>query len=273
MARKSSVKISDKRKKQKIIGCLLALLLIAAAGIVYVKKAEFAIRWHRMFESLSLSTVEKDPIPDPERWRLLRQDLQRWRVHYAAAYRSAATGEEKHKVLEDARALLENTMPEMMRCWLGTPWDFNGIATEPGKGKIACGYFVSTVMEGAEFQVSRTQLAQQASQNILRTFLKQNDLRLRVGVPYKTFCQEMMRCESGIYIIGLDTHIGFLIVKNQSLIFLHSSGSKPWCVVEESGEQAHVLEKSNYRVMGNITGSDDVLRRWLLGDAFATFYQ
>jgi len=273
LARKSSVKIADKRKTQKIIGGLLALLLIAASGIAYVKRTELAIRWHRMFQALSRPTVQKNPVPDPSRWLLLRKDLQRWRMHYAAAYRAAATAEEKHRVIEDARSLLENTMPEMMRCWLGTPWDFNGTATEPGGGKIACGYFVSTVMEGADFQVSRTQLAQQASQNILRTFLKQNDLRLRVGVPYKTFCQETMRCEPGIYIIGLDTHVGFLIVKDQSLIFLHSSGSNPWCVVEESQEQALVLARSNYRVMGNITGSDDALRRWLLGDAFATFHQ
>ena len=272
MTRKSSVKIADKRKTQKIIGCLLALLLLAASGIAYVKRTELAIGWHRMFQGLSLSTVEKDPVPDPARWSLLRLDLQRWRTHYAAAYRSVATAEEKHRVLEDTRSLLENTMPEMMRCWLGTPWDFNGTATEPGGGKIACGYFVSSVMEGADFQVSRTQLAQQASQNILRTFLNQDDLRVRVGVPYKTFCQETIRCEPGIYIIGLDTHVGFMIVKNLSLTFLHSSGSKPWCVVEESAESAEVIERSNYRVIGNITGSDDVLRRWLLGDTFATYH-
>jgi hypothetical protein len=41
-------------------------------------------------------------------------------------------------------------------------------------------------------------------------------------------------------------------------------------VVDESSELALVLERSNYRVLGNITGNDEVIRRWLMGDKFPT---
>ena len=34
----------------------------------------------------------------------------------------------------DARLVLEHALPAMMRCRLGTPWDFNGTAKGPGAG-------------------------------------------------------------------------------------------------------------------------------------------
>ena len=33
--------------------------------------------------------------------------------------------------------------------WIGTKWDFNGITEVPQQGKIACGYFVTTVLRDA----------------------------------------------------------------------------------------------------------------------------
>ena len=75
----------------------------------------------------------------------------------------------------DARLILELMMPEMMRCWLGTPYDFNGTAEKPGDGKIACGYFVSTVIRDTGFRVNRFKFAQQPSENILRTFISSDD--------------------------------------------------------------------------------------------------
>ncbi len=249
----------------------LAVLILCIAVVAWWKKESLSIAWHRLLPSIPGIKKEIAPVPDQARWELLQQDLKRWRVHYAQQYRSAKTAQEKYRVLHACRDLLEHNLPEMMRCWLGTAWDFNGTAVQPGAGKIACGYFVSTILEGADFQINRTQLAQQASQNILRTFINEEDLRLRVGVPYKTFATETSRGEPGIYIIGLDTHVGFLVVKDQTFHMIHSSGSNPWCVVEENPEQAHVLERSNYRVLANITANDAVIRRWLLGESFGTF--
>lgn len=229
------------------------------------------MHWFRMVGSpLSQKNEPPAPAPDQGKWRVLSADLQRWRQHYAKEYRSASTAAQKKKVIAEARKVLEHCLPEMMRCWLGTPWDFNGTATEPGGGKIACGYFVTTVLKEAGFEIERTKLAQQASQSIIRTFLPQDEMRLRVGVPYKTFRFETMRGAPGIYLVGLDSHVGFVIVRDEEFRFIHSSGSRPWSVVDESSEEALVLERSNYRVLGNLSASDDVIRRWLLGEKFPT---
>ncbi len=252
---------------RRVLWSVLALLLIGLGIYGYLRRGEWALFVNRYGPQ---SSDQAAVVPDVERWDLLRKDIERWRMHHAREYDAATSKDDQARVLGEARSLLEHSLPELMRCWLGTPWDFNGTAKTPGEGKIACGYFVSTVMEGAGFRVKRAELAQQASQNILLSFLTQDALRLRRGVPYKTFRIETERSETGIYIVGLDTHVGFLVVKDQSYTFIHSSGSRPWCVVEENPDEAHVLERSNYRVLGNLTANDAMVKKWLHGEAFAT---
>ena len=172
-------------------------------------------------------------------------------------------------MLDDARVVLESALPGMMRCWLGTPWDFHGTAENPGGGKIACGYFVSTILRDAGFQVHRYHLAQQPSGNILRTFLPRDSCKLTTGQDYETFANTLEVAEPGIYIVGLDTHVGFIVVRDGELRFIHSSGSRPWAVVEESRADAHVLRQSNWRMLGHLTTDRDALRKWLAGTSFA----
>ena len=111
-----------------------------------------------------------------------------------------------------------------MQCWLGTPWDFNGTAHEPGTGKVACGYFVSSVLQDAGFRVEWAPLAQQASQNILRTFLSAEEMKIRVGMDYDRFLNEVLSSGRGIYIVGLDSHVAFLVL---SLIHI-SEPTRPY---------------------------------------------
>ena len=165
----------------------------------------------------------------------------------------------------DARVLLEKTLPEMMHCWLGTPWDFNGTAAKPGGGRIACGYFVATVLQDAGFQVDRYQLAQQASGDILRSFLPKESCALTVGKDYQAFAAEMEKREPGVYIVGLDTHVVFVVVGGDGFRVIHSSGSRPWCVVDQGRDEAGVLQRSNWRMLGNLTADPGVLRTWLKG--------
>lgn len=271
MASKPTNKVIRKRPYRAIIWSLIVVGAIAGGVVFYQQRDQWVMRWYQMVGNLPSEEKARAPVPDPAKWRLLSNDLQRWRSHYSELYRTAKNDAEKKATITEAREVLENGLPEMMRCWLGTPWDFNGTATTPGDGKIACGYYVTTVLKEAGFQIERNTLAQQASQQILRTFLPQDDLKIRVGVPYKTFRFETIRSKPGIYLVGLDTHVGFLVVKDQEFHFIHSSGSQPWCVVDETSELALVLERSNYRVLGNITGSDEVIRRWLLGEKFPTF--
>lgn len=190
-------------------------------------------------------------------------DLETGRKALADQRLAARTKADKARVEDEARVLLERTLPAMMRCWLGTPWDFNGTAEGPGKGKIACGYFVSTVLKDAGFQVNRYQLAQQPSGNILRSFVAKDACTLTVGKDYTAFTADLRRAEPGIYLIGLDSHVGFVVVRDGDFHFIHSSGARPWRVVDDSPADAAVLKRSNWRMLANLTADPGVIRRWL----------
>jgi hypothetical protein len=242
---------------------VIAVLLLSAAGwTAWFMRDTIRQSWERLGQT-SLKGPQA-PRPRPKDYQALVEDTERWRKDLADRYHKSTKPEDRDKVLKETRAFLETLLPSMMRCWLGTPWDFNGTAEGPGKDPIACGYFVATVLRDAGFRVDRYKLAKQPSENILRTFLPRRALLRRVGVPYETFAAEARSLDPGIYIIGLDTHVAFLVAENRTFRFIHSSGSQPWCVVDEGETEAAVLKSSNYRILGNLSADRRVLTRWLL---------
>jgi len=210
-------------------------------------------------------------VPDPERYAKLKFEVSEKRRDLSRRYQKARTAREIGAVHREARETLEDVLPEMMRCWLGTPWDFNGTARTPGSGKIACGYYVSTVMQDVGFEVKRIELAQQASQNIIKTFIPKKDMHIRTQTSYDDFLSQVISRGPGIRIVGLDNHVAFLVVPEDGKIrFIHSSGASPKRVVDEDRENADVLRRSRYRVTGNITGNDQVIHKWLTGGFWPT---
>lgn len=246
----------------------LLLLLVAFAAAAWWLRAPLLAHYRSL--SLPSPAGPPRPQPQPETYRTLVAECDRWRKRLAADHRRAGTPEARADVLKEARSFLETALPEMMRCWRGTPWDFNGTAESPGGGKIACGYFVATILRDAGFRVDRAPLAQQASQTILRTFVPKERMILRVDVPYEAFSAEVRALEPGVHIVGLDSHVGFLVVRDGRFRFLHSSGQQPWCVVDECEAEAAALRASRYRVLGNLTADPELARRWLVGAAFPT---
>lgn len=209
------------------------------------------------------------PWRDAETYSVLVSELARWRAELAERHRGARNEAERLAAEHDARVILEMALPEMMRCWLGTPWDFNGTASLPGEEGIACGYYVATVLRDAGFRLDRYQLAKQPSENILRTFLDRASCVLTVGRSYDAFADEMDAAEPGIYLVGLDTHVAFIVVgRDDGFRFIHASGSDPWSVVDEGRDEAVVLQRSRWRMLGNITAEPKVIRRWLHGERF-----
>ncbi len=245
----------------------LLLLLVGACSAGWFYRGQIV----SLVEEVIGSSTTSGPAPDPKTYSVLSEDLEEHRRRLSADYRRTTSNTERMEILAQARKLLELSLPRLMRCWLGTPWDFNGIAHEPGHGKVACGYFVSSVLQDAGFRVEWAPLAQQASQNILGTFLPPDDMKIRVGVDYEQFLSEVLSCGNGIHIVGLDSHVAFLVVTDGGEIhFIHSSGASPYCVVDESREDARVLRRSNYRVTGNLTANSELIRNWLLGARFKT---
>lgn len=247
--------------KSALKAVLVAILLAGlGTGGWWVWKAERDGSFEILF------TGAKKVEPDRERYEVLVAELQRWRKNLAQDYSKARTQEQKSVVEKDARVILEMMLPEMMRCWVGTPYDFNGTAEKPGKERIACGYYVSTVIRDAGFRVDRYKLAQQPSENIMRTFLPGDACNLKVGDDYSKYADWVEGLEPGVYLIGLDTHVGFIVVSPDGMHFFHSSGARAVGVVEESRDDSWALRKSNWRMLGGLTADAGVMRTWLKGD-------
>lgn len=254
-----------RRKGVLLIGVLaLGAVMVSA----WLCRDQIAGLWRGAVTAVPVGGPPR-PRPDLKTYEVLSAETERWRVDLAKRYAKAKTPLERELVEQDARLILEETLPAMMRCWLGTPWDFHGTAEGPGKGKIACGYFVATVLKDAGFRVDRYRLAQQPSENILRSFLAKEACSLTIGKEYQAFAAGLADVSPGIYVIGLDTHVAFLVVRDGGFRFIHSSGSRPWCVVDEGRDEAHVLMKSNWRMLGNFTADSGVLRNWLKGEKIA----
>jgi hypothetical protein len=251
---------------KRFLAVLLFLLMLIGGllGAAWHFREPLMIRASEWLDA-QRNAFDPGPRPDPQRYAILSSEAERWRNDLATRYQVAKTSEQKAAIENEARILLEHVLPSMMRCWIGTGWDFNGTSETPGKGKIACGYFVSTVLRDAGFKVNRYRLAQQASANIIHSFINPQDCSLSVGVDYQEFLADTAKKPDGIYIVGLDTHVAFLVKTGDSFRFIHSSGSKPWQVVDESPTDAKVLERSRWRMLGNLTASPNAIRTWLQG--------
>ncbi|MFC7337633.1 hypothetical protein ACFQY0_10630 [Haloferula chungangensis] len=250
---------------KRIFFLTLMLIVACLAALGWWFRADLSHAWGKMSKPL-LVIGKKVPQPDPLRYEVVKAETERWRLDLAKRYRAAQSKADRDAVIAEARGFLEVALPDLMSCWLGTPWDFNGTSEKPGEGQVACGYFVATVLRDAGFKVNRYKLAREASENILLTFLPRKELERRVGVSYEGYAEELRKYRSGVRIVGLDTHVGFLVSGPEGFRFVHSSGSRPWCVVDESEQEAEVLKRSNYRVHGSLTDNPDVIRRWLAGE-------
>lgn len=195
-------------------------------------------------------------------------DLEVRRNRWREAYDNrSASATDRRAILDEARAGIHATLRDrLFPAWDGTPWDFSGTSRTPGEGSIACGYFVTTLVEAAGFRIPRTALAQQASQRIIRTLAAKEAIKVFSDAPMATVAAWLRESGTGVYVVGLDTHTGFVLVEaDGSMRFVHASYfDPPRAVISEPIDSDNPLVRSRYRMFGRIFG-DDLLLRWLHG--------
>jgi hypothetical protein len=155
---------------------------------------------------------------------------------------------------------------ELSRHWLGTPWGLGPPQTRrPGRGKINCGTFVGRVLRDAGFEVDVARLQQQASQLIIRSFVDRSRMRRWSNAPIDRFVADVRAMGPGLFIIGLDFHVGLLIQTEDDLRFVHASYVTR-TVVDEPARTALPIVDSGYRVVGKLLDANNV-RDWIEGRA------
>lgn len=169
---------------------------------------------------------------------------------------------------EAAERLRTWLVDSILPTWLGTTWGYNGTTQTPGLGQIACGYFVTTCLRDVGFDLPRVRLSQQPAETIIGTFVQQSLRRRWSNAPIDQFVRDVSGMGQGVYLVGLDYHIGFLIVDTGVVAFWHASYLPPSMVIGEDALQSPILRASRYRVVGRIIPNAMLIRRWLSAERF-----
>lgn len=209
--------------------------------------------------------------PDGGNYSEQKNALAAERKKLAAEYQKTADQTARRKILEESRRLFAASIDNrIFPFWYGTDWDFYGTTETPGAGKIACGYFVSTVLRDAGLKVNRVSLAQQASENIIKSLTTEARIKRFRNVSLQKFVAEIEKLGAGLYVVGLDFHVGFLYHDGAEVYFVHSSYVEPSETIREKAAASPVLEASKYRVVGKISADDALILRWLDQTAIPT---
>ena len=148
--------------------------------------------------------------------------------------------------------------------WYDTEWDYNGTTTVPGRGDIACGYFVSTTLKHAGFNVDRVKLAQQASSRIIESICGTGKTHIIGNNDHQQLEAYMINQPNGLYILGLDNHVGFIHKADSSVNIVHSNGvSGSLMVVKEPISKSKLVLRSNAYYIGSIFANNQLFVNWI----------
>ncbi len=158
-----------------------------------------------------------------------------------------------------ADSLFQILATHVFPAWYGTPWDFNGISNTPGQGEIACGYFVSTTLKHAGFNLNRYKLAQQDSRTIT-TEICGKEFTQTIH-DFGDFIKYLDAFQDGFFVVGLDNHVGFIVIDDWRVQFVHSdyiSGQ----VIAERAEYSEALRSSSQFVLGQMSQNEVLIAKW-----------
>jgi hypothetical protein len=164
---------------------------------------------------------------------------------------------EKEKIITYA---ITNTI---IPAWIGTPWDFNGVTQIPQHGKIACGYFVTTVLQHAGFNIARVKLAQYASEQMITNLVQPKYIQRFSNIPMQNFLRAIPKNSIALYIIGLDNHTGFIYNDGKEIYFIHSTFVGSRNVQKEIAADSWVLQQSKYKVLARLSADERQLNKWV----------
>lgn len=254
--------------RYSLIPLLWCSILYTAIACQYAEKTnsvapENSLSSNLLSDSIPLlkDVLSEDSITFYRQYDTVKNKINTERMRLYQAYQTSA---QKDSILIQAgyyfhQAIVQNLLP----FWYGTTWDFNGYTAVPRQGNIACGYLVSTTLRQAGIQINRYKLAQQASAVIVKNTCHQ--IQTIQGFP--NFINTLRSLADGLYILGLDNHVGYISIEHGTAYFLHSSYLTPGKACREPISTATVLLFSNNYVLGNISQNKTLIKAWLTGQS------
>lgn len=190
------------------------------------------------------------------------------RKQVAQSYKNATNKSESLNQIRDkfTTHLVSDIIPQ----WYGTKWSFDGYSEIPKSGSIACGYFVSTTLRDVGLNINRYKLAQKAPYHeaeVIACGTTIETLQDKSKEELKAYF--IKNKKDGLYFIGLDFHVGFILKEGQNIYFIHSNYINNSGPIKEKIDDSRVMKSSVYHFC-NITHNDVLLKKWLNNEVVPT---
>ena len=209
------------------------------------------------------------PVVPPAPYRALRRRIAELRDEHAERLSTADDEATRSAVMADAKRELSSAIADvLLPAWLGTRWSFHGTADEPHAPEgIACGYFVAAVLQHASLELeSRRRFAQSTARTIARSLIPPGSAHHRIfSVPAAVLDRALSTFGDGLYLIGLDVHVGFIHVQGGAARMIHASYLGTRTVVSEPVTACEAIEHSRsagYHVTA-LFADDTLVDAWL----------
>jgi hypothetical protein len=182
-------------------------------------------------------------------------------------YQNAASDSLRQQTLTEARQVFtQKLVNDIIPFWYGTAWDFDGYTADPGKGTIACGYFVSTTLFHAGLKVNRYKLAQQGPYDEARSINLSDEVLTLSDLAIEDLKPHFDGLENGLYFAGLDFHVGYLYKADQRCYFIHSNYYNAEGVTIERVETSMAFKSTTTYYIAPITTNDGLILKWLANE-------
>jgi hypothetical protein len=218
---------------------------------------------HEKIEPIN-SAPKKDFISQKS-YDAIKEDIEAERNKLSAKYPSINTLNNQKFLSEIIDCWVSSIGNSLYSKWEHTPWDFNGTAVYPNAGPIACGYFVTTILQDMAVKIDRRKLAVCTSSAMMKSLTPNQKLNNLSYLSYSDFYNALKHFGKGVYIIGLDFHTGFIVNDGKEVWFIHSNYIKRKGVTKEAVLNSASLKSSKTRWLISLTNDKDFLFKWLKG--------
>ncbi len=192
-------------------------------------------------------------------------DVHRRRL--AKALQRADKETDIRQIFEDASYLFNQALTQhLLPKWYGTLWDFYGHCERPQEGFIACGYLVSTNLKHVGVNINRYTLAQQWPINMVQSLVKEKDIQHVYSRSRSVGVLEDLGY--GLYIVGLDKHVGFIRYDERGMFFIHSNYTGNQSVLAESIRSSLAYTQTQNYYLAKLSDNREFLTKWLRGKRF-----
>jgi hypothetical protein len=245
----------------RILGILVASIALLAAGSAWPETG-----------------TEPAAGFDPDAFQQIIARLQERRAELARQFKAARNDAARNAVRRAARSLVvDSIVREVFPAWMGTPWymgedDDAQFPHQAGK-RISCSAFVTAVLQNVGLQLdSRVRWMQAPALYIQRSLAPQpKDLHRYPSIPPATLQTRLALLGEGLYVIGLNCHVGFVWIDSQRRPrFVHSNYVDPEQGVTEepvSASQAIANSQDTGYWVTPLFQDDRLIDRWLTGQA------